>query len=211
MTINGPAPMILAMFLNTAIDQQLDEFRDEHKREPSADEAAGIAAWVQAERARHGAGRHPEGRPGPEHLHLLDRVRAQDDGRHRRILRRQQGAELLLGVDLRLSHRRGRREPDLPARLHALQRLHLRRVLSRARHEDRRLRAEPVVLLLQRHGPGIHGDRPRRAAHLGGGDARQIRRQRALAKAEVPRPDERAARCTRRRCSSTTSAPRCRR
>ena len=28
----------------------------------------------EGERARHGAGRHPEGRPGPEHLHLLDRV-----------------------------------------------------------------------------------------------------------------------------------------
>ena len=27
MTINGPAPTILAFFLNTAIDQQLDEFR----------------------------------------------------------------------------------------------------------------------------------------------------------------------------------------
>ncbi len=30
----------------------------------------------------------------------------------------------------------------------------------------------------QRHGPGIHGARPRRAPHLGGGDARQVRRQR---------------------------------
>ena len=28
--------------------------------------------------------------------------------------------------------------------------------------------------------PGVHGDRPRRAAHLGGGDARPLRRQRAL-------------------------------
>ena len=47
MTINGPAPTILAMFMNTAIDQKLDAFRDENKREPSADEAAGIAAWVK--------------------------------------------------------------------------------------------------------------------------------------------------------------------
>ncbi len=31
---------------------------------------------------------------------------------------------------------------------------------------------QPVVLLQQRHGPGVHRDRPRRAAHLGGGDAR---------------------------------------
>ena len=46
MTINGPAPAILAMFLNTAIDQRLDAFRDEHGREPSVDEAADIQAWV---------------------------------------------------------------------------------------------------------------------------------------------------------------------
>ena len=47
MTINGPAPTILAMFMNTAIDQKLDAFRDKEKREPSAAEAAGIAAWVE--------------------------------------------------------------------------------------------------------------------------------------------------------------------
>ena len=35
MTINGPAPTILAMFLNAAIDQQLDEFTAEHGHEPS--------------------------------------------------------------------------------------------------------------------------------------------------------------------------------
>ena len=51
--------------------------------------------------------------------------------------------QLLQRLDLRLPHRRGRREPDLAARLHARQRLHDRRVLPRARHGDRRLRAEP--------------------------------------------------------------------
>jgi len=35
MTINGPAPIILAMFLNTAVDQQVDSFRAREKREPS--------------------------------------------------------------------------------------------------------------------------------------------------------------------------------
>src|SRR5215218_4347216 len=35
MTINGPAPTILAMFLNTAIDQQLDRFRTDNGREPT--------------------------------------------------------------------------------------------------------------------------------------------------------------------------------
>lgn len=46
MTINGPAPTILAMFMNTAIDQQLDKFRADNQREPTADEEAKIRAWV---------------------------------------------------------------------------------------------------------------------------------------------------------------------
>ena len=92
---------------------------------------------------------------------------------------------------LRLPHRRGRGEPHQPARVHPRQRLHLRRGLPRARHGHRRLRAEPVVLLQQRHGPGVLRDRPRRPPDLGGRDAGQVRRQRALAEAEVPRADVR--------------------
>ncbi|MGH3949506.1 MAG: fused isobutyryl-CoA mutase/GTPase IcmF, partial [Pseudonocardiaceae bacterium] len=46
MTINGPAPTILAFFLNTAIDQRLDAFRAQHGREPSADEAAELREWA---------------------------------------------------------------------------------------------------------------------------------------------------------------------
>jgi methylmalonyl-CoA mutase len=46
MTINGPAPTILAFFMNTAIDQQMEKFRADNKREPTADEAAKIRAWV---------------------------------------------------------------------------------------------------------------------------------------------------------------------
>jgi len=42
MTINGPAPIILAMFMNTAIDQQLDIFREKESREPTDEEAAKI-------------------------------------------------------------------------------------------------------------------------------------------------------------------------
>ncbi len=38
MTINGPAPIILAMFLNTAIDQQVKIFTSENKREPNEEE-----------------------------------------------------------------------------------------------------------------------------------------------------------------------------
>jgi methylmalonyl-CoA mutase len=46
MTINGPAPIMLAMFLNTAIDQQLDKFAAEHGRPPQPDEAEKIRAMV---------------------------------------------------------------------------------------------------------------------------------------------------------------------
>ena len=47
MTINGPAPTILAMFMNTAIDQNLDKFASDNGRAPSADEANKITAWVK--------------------------------------------------------------------------------------------------------------------------------------------------------------------
>ncbi len=46
MTINGPAPTILAMFFNTAIDQQLGKFRRENGREPNEDEAEKIREWT---------------------------------------------------------------------------------------------------------------------------------------------------------------------
>ena len=48
MTINGPAPTILAMFMNTAIDQQLEKFATDNGREPTDDEAAKIRAWTLA-------------------------------------------------------------------------------------------------------------------------------------------------------------------
>ena len=47
MTINGPAPTLLAMYLNTAIDQQLDKFRADNRREPTDDEVEKIRAWTQ--------------------------------------------------------------------------------------------------------------------------------------------------------------------
>src|SRR6266702_4544218 len=46
MTINGPAPMLLAMFFNTAIEQQLERFVAEHGRQPGDAEAAKIRAWT---------------------------------------------------------------------------------------------------------------------------------------------------------------------
>jgi isobutyryl-CoA mutase len=57
MTINGPAPMILAMFLNTAIDFNLDKFQKTNGRDPNEEEMdkitistlQGVRGTVQAD------------------------------------------------------------------------------------------------------------------------------------------------------------------
>ncbi|MGD9175079.1 MAG: methylmalonyl-CoA mutase family protein, partial [Desulfobacterales bacterium] len=46
MTINGPAPIILAMFLNAAIDQQVDKYTVENGKAPSAAQYQKIRADV---------------------------------------------------------------------------------------------------------------------------------------------------------------------
>ena len=189
MTINGPAPTILAMFFNTAIDQQVEKFARRERPRADRGRSAKIREWtlatvrgtVQADILKEDQGQNTCIFSTEFALKMMGDIQE--------YFIAPRGAELLLGVDLRLPHRRGRGEPDLAARLHARQRLHLRRGLPRARHAHRRLRAEPVVLLLQRHGPGVRGARPRGAAHLGGGDARALRRQRAQPEAQVPLAD----------------------
>ncbi len=46
MTINGPAPIILAMFMNAAIDQQIEKFVADNNRGPDNGEHEGIKAAV---------------------------------------------------------------------------------------------------------------------------------------------------------------------
>ncbi|UTR12236.1 methylmalonyl-CoA mutase family protein [Evansella sp. LMS18] len=48
MTINGPAPIILAMFMNTAIAQQVEAFTSQNGREPSEQEFEQIKAYTLA-------------------------------------------------------------------------------------------------------------------------------------------------------------------
>jgi len=189
MTINGPAPIMLAFFMNTAIDQQVERLQQERGRDLTEAELAEVRdKTLQTVRGS----RHPQGGSGPEHLHLLDRVRPADDGRHPGVLRREGGEELLLGVDQRLSHRRGRCESDLAARLHAGKRLHARGVLPLPRARDRRVRAEPELLLLEWPRCRIHGHRSGCATDLVDRHARSVRCQRARPEAQVPHPDERA-------------------
>jgi methylmalonyl-CoA mutase len=46
MTINGPAPIILAFFFNTAMDQQVAKFRADNGREPTETEFQKIKEWT---------------------------------------------------------------------------------------------------------------------------------------------------------------------
>ncbi len=46
MTINGPAPIILAMYLNTAIEQQLAKFEADNNRVPTDVEIEKVSAWA---------------------------------------------------------------------------------------------------------------------------------------------------------------------
>jgi len=48
MTINGPAPTILAFFLNTAVDQRVALFREEEGRSPDAAELEELTAYAYA-------------------------------------------------------------------------------------------------------------------------------------------------------------------
>jgi len=71
MTINGPAPTILAMFFNTAIDQQVEEFRKKNNRELTGKEFANLKAktlssvrgTVQADILKEDQGRTPASSP----------------------------------------------------------------------------------------------------------------------------------------------------
>ncbi|MGH8397730.1 MAG: methylmalonyl-CoA mutase family protein [Gammaproteobacteria bacterium] len=63
MTINGPAPMILAMFMNTAIDQQVEKFlREDTKRWEAAEKK--IASIYKDKTRPEYAGELPEGNSG---------------------------------------------------------------------------------------------------------------------------------------------------
>ena len=161
------------MFLNTAIDQPLDRFEAEHGRRPHEEEErelrartlATVRGTVQADILKEDQGQNTCIFSTEFSLRMMADIQ--------QWFVTQQRPQLLLGVDLRLPHRRGRGQPDQPARLHAVQRLHLRGVVPGAGDADRRLRAQPVVLLLQRHGPRVQRARPGRPPHLGGRDAGQ--------------------------------------
>ena len=118
-------------------------------------------------------------------------------------------------LDLRVPHPRGGLDGAAGARLHAARRHRVRAVRHRRRARRRRLRAA-ALLLLQLAQRLLRGDRqvPRRAPHLGEGDARALRREGpALLDAALPHADgrllaDRAAAVQQRRAHGDPGARR---
>ena len=126
MTINGPAPSILAMFFNTAMDQQLTKFEADNGRKPTEEESEKIREWVlenvrgtvQADILKEDQGQNT--------CIFSTEFALRTDGGHSRVFRSAQGSKFLLGIHLRLSYRRSRREPDFSAGVHPCQRVYVR-------------------------------------------------------------------------------------
>ena len=235
MTINGPAPMILAMFMNTAVDQQVERHLRESGRWPEAETK--IAKLFEGrERPRYrgelppghdGSGLGLLGVSGDQLLDRRDLPRRSAPMRSQRvrgtvqadILKEDQAQNTcIFSTEFALRMMGDMQQFFIDNRVRnfysvSISGYHIAEAganpvsqlaftlangftiveyyLSRGM-KHRRLRAEPVVLLLEWHGPGVRRDRPRRAAHLGARDARSLRRGAAQPDAEVPRADLRA-------------------
>ena len=211
MTINGPAPMLLAMFFNTAIDQQLDAFRGREGREPDAEETAKMRA------------RTLEAVRGTVQADILK----EDQGQNTCIFSTDFALKLMGDIQDCFIDNRVRNFYSVSisgyhiaeAGANPISQLAFTLANGFTFVECYRARGMKVddfapnlsLLLLQRHGPGIRRDGPGGAAHLGDRHALQVRRRRAVPEAQVSHPDVGPHRCMRRRSISTTSAPRCRR
>ena len=190
MTINGPAPMMLAMFFNTAIDQQLEKFRDQNGREPTPEAAARIKADVLCTVR------------GTIQADILK----EDQGQNTCIFSTDFSLKMM--GDIQEYFIRNNVRTSIPSRSPAITSRRQERTRSPSWRSPwpmgsptwnttspgdayRRLRSESFLLLLQRPGTGVQRDRPGRTAHLGRCDEGKIRRQRTVPEIEVPHPNER--------------------
>jgi methylmalonyl-CoA mutase len=188
MTINGPAPILLAQFLNTAIDQQVDTFKAENGRDPDGNEYAAIRArtlstvrgTVQADILKEDQGQNTCIFSIDFALKMMGDIQAWFIDHNVRNF---------YSVSISGYHiaEAGANPISQLAFTLANGFTYLEYYLSR--HAPGQLRAQSLLFLLQRPGPGVHGHRPRGAAHLGRGPARQVRRQHPVADAQVPYPD----------------------
>jgi methylmalonyl-CoA mutase len=208
MTINGPAPTILAMFMNTAIDQQVDKFakRTSASRPPTKPPRSGwvlqnVRGTVQAD------------------------ILKEDQGQNTCIFSTEFSLKVMGDIQEYFVHHQVRNFYSVSisgyhiAEAGANPISQLAFTLSNgftfveaylARHAHRRLRAQPVVLLLNGMDPEytVLGRVARRIWAVAMRDKYGANDRSQKLKYHI-RP--RAARCTRRRSTSTTSAPRCRR
>jgi methylmalonyl-CoA mutase len=105
MTINGPAPMILAMFFNNAFDLQIEKFERDNHRPPTDDEIEKIKSWVlknvrgtvQADILKEDQGQNTCIFSTEFALKMMGDIQE--------YFVHHQRAEFLFGVDFRLSHR----------------------------------------------------------------------------------------------------------
>ncbi len=155
MTINSPAPILLAMYVAVA----------EQHGTPRKD----LSGTLQNDMLKEYQAQKEYIFPPRPSMRLVTDV----DALHVR-----RNAALAPGFGVGLSHPRGRLHGRAGTGVHVGQRLRVRRVGDRRRARRRRVRAAPVVLL-QRAQRLLRRDRqvPRRAAHLGAVDEGALRRQ----------------------------------
>jgi methylmalonyl-CoA mutase len=263
MTINGPAPMILAMFMNTAIDQQVEKYLQADPDRWNAAHAT-IEKLFEGKKRPEYSGMLPEGNNGLG-LALLgvtgDQVVDADTYARIRPTRSSRCAAPCRPTSSRKTRPRtpaSSAPSSLLRMMGDIQQFFVDKGVrnfysvsisgttspkpARTRSASWLSRSATGFTIVEYYlargmkiddfapnlsfffsngmGPRVHRDRPRRAPHLGAGDARALRRQRALADAQVPHPDVRpvaaragdpvqrhphhaAGRCTR--CSTTAT------
>ena len=177
MTINGPAPTILAMFFNTAIDQQVEKFLRQRGRPPSSEEfttiqkntLAAVRGTVQADILKEDQGQNTCIFSTEFSLKVMGDIQEY-------FIENQ--VKNFYSVSISGYHiaEAGANPISQLAFTLANGFTFVEAYLARGMKIDD-FAPEPVLLLLLRHGPGIRGARARGAAHLGRGDARALRRQ----------------------------------
>ncbi len=170
MTISGPAPMIMAMYIAAA------------KRRFGPKVVPKLRGTVQADIFK-------EVQAQNETIFPIEAVAAVSH-RHGRVHYRRNAA-LVSNLDQRLSHRRGRLDTGATGCLHALERLCLRGNVRRARNPGRSIRAAPFVLSRLRTRRGVHRALARVAPHLGDRNARRVRRRSESAAVQIAHTNQR--------------------
>jgi methylmalonyl-CoA mutase len=216
MTINGPAPIILAFFLNTAIRQQARRFRATSRvrlgdrrppRVPRARRRAGarwedVRALLSRRRVRRGAAQAPGSKVrGTVQADILKEDQAQNTC----IFSTEFALKMMGDIQQYFIEQNVRNFYSVSisgyhiaeAGANPISQLAFTLANGFTYVEYYRARGmkvddfapQPVVLLQQRRRRRVRGDRPRGAPHLGRGHARALRRGRAQPEAEVPHPD----------------------